>query len=132
MQELKDIRVWELKIRQRMEQAEKLRQAALLLKAPSPNPDKVQASRDGSQLEEIVVKLVALENKIKQMITGLESKRARVINKIHKLDDARHIDVLYKRYVECKSYKRIADEMEISAEYVPHLIHKAINKYKKL
>ena len=132
MQELREIRKLEIMIRQRKEQVERLRQAALLLGAPSPNPDRVQTSGNGTLMEDAVIRMVEIEKQVQNLIEQLEAKRAHIIEKIQKMEDLRDVDVLYKRYVDGKSHRVIAKEMSISEAYVTNLLHKAIEAYKKL
>ena len=130
MQELREIRKLELIIRQRKEQAEKLRQTALLLGSLNLNPDKVQTSKSGSIMEDSIIRLVELENQIRRLVVQYEVKRARIITKIQKLDNVQHIDILHKRYVEGMSFKQIAQNMNISESYAPHLLTKALKEYR--
>lgn len=130
MQELKEIRKLELMIRQRKEQAEKLRQTALLLGSPNLNPDKVQTSKDGSIMEDSIIKLIELEDQIRRLLVRYEIKRARIISKIQRLDNVQYIDILHKRYVDGMSFKKIAQSMNISESYAPHLLTKAIKAYQ--
>ncbi len=117
-----------MKIKQLKEQAERLRNAAMLLGSPTPNPDKIQTT-PANVMEDTVIRLLDLEDRIKRMTAKLEIKRTRVIARIHKLDNVQHIDVLHKRYVEGMSYRQIAHDMCISESYVPKLISKALKHY---
>lgn len=124
------IRVITRKIEQREEQLLKLRQAALRLGAPL-NPNKVQSS-GGDGLEDKVARIVEIEREIKELIAEMEEARHKIIKSIHQLKDGRYIDVLYKTYVEQKSTRRIAKELNYSEEYVRQLRRKALLQSKKM
>ena len=129
MQELRELRNGAIKIKQLKEQAERLRNAAMLLGSPSINPDKIQTT-PANVMENTIIRLLDLEDRINRMTAKLEIKRTRIIKRIHKLDNAQHMDVLYHRYVNGMSYKQIASEMNISESYVPHLLSKALKQYR--
>ena len=60
----------------------------------------------------------------------LEKVRDVIIGQIHNLHDDRYISVLFKRYVEIKSYELIAVEMNYSFDYVKELHRDALEDFR--
>jgi predicted ATP-dependent protease len=92
--------------------------------------DRVQTSPQNAQ-EERICRYVAMEDEIKSNISDYTEKRHRIIDEIHKLKDKRHMDVLYKHYVEFKGFRAIAKEMHFSYEYIRHLHKDALHEFEK-
>lgn len=83
--------------------------------------DKVQTSPKSDALEKKVVKCVQLEQEINEMINKFIDIKHKIINEIQGLSEVKHIDVLFKKYVQYKTLEQIAVEMNYSYPYVREL-----------
>lgn len=91
-----------------------------------------QKNIKSSTVENIVIKISQLEEEIDK----LERKKEAIKKLIYTLNDKLESDILYKKYIEDKTYKVIAKELNFSAIYIQKKIKKAIvsldKQYKKL
>lgn len=127
---LQQIKVLDTKIKQKEEQIEYLKAASSSAGAIRYDKDKVQTSCSDSKLENIVIQYMQLEQEVEEQKLHLEKVRGVIINQIHELFDDRYISVLFKRYVEVKSYELIAVEMNYSFDYVKELHRDALEEFK--
>ena len=93
--------------------------------------EKVQTSSRGDALERKVVKCVQLEQEIDEMIDRFVDLKHKIIDEIQELSEVKHIDVLFKRYVQYKSLEQIAVEMNYSYPYVRELHGYALADFER-
>lgn len=89
----------------------------------SSNPDKVGNG---------VAKLVDLKNRITEEITQYVSLRQEIVTMLERLENHRHYEVLYKRYVLRMSFKKIGREMKCSCRNAQYLHDDALEAFAKL
>lgn len=88
----------------------------------SPVPgEKVQSSPDPDKLSAVVSRVESLSRELADLREQQKALRTRIREQIYQLDDVRHIDVLYKRHIELKSWKRIALEMRYTFRNVQYI-----------
>lgn len=121
-----------MKIEQKQEQLQQLREAALTCGGFDYSKERVQTSNTGGQIEEPVLRYIALEQEINLDTRALQDVIDTVTNGIHQLDNAKHIRVLFKRYVECKSLRKISKEMEYSYDRIRHIHGDALRNFEKI
>lgn len=92
--------------------------------------DRVQTSGSGAGNKQIE-KMVDLEATIKQMICDTAELRNTAINQIQTLTNVQHVEILYKRYIECKSFETIASEMYLSYYRACHLHGDALQSFQQ-
>lgn len=119
------------KIEQKKRRVSEYRELALSTGSPSYMSDRVQASCDGDRIERKVHKYIMLEQEIENDIEMLQQKKDKIIKEIHNLDNANHIKLLYKRYVECKNLNQVAREMGYSYDHIRSLHSEALKNFKK-
>ena len=93
--------------------------------------DRVQTSPNGDTLEKKVVKYVQIEQEINEMIDKFVDMKHEIINQIQGLSDVKHIDVLFKKYVQYKSLEQIAVEMNYSYPYIRELHGYALADFER-
>lgn len=93
--------------------------------------DRVQTSPRGDALEKKVVKYVQLEQEIDEMIDKFVDMKHKIIDEIQGLSEVKHIDVLFKKYVQYKSLEQIAVEMNYSYPYVRELHGYALADFER-
>ena len=126
---LQQIKTLHIKIRQRQAEAHELREAAMSIGSPSPDKEKVQSSGVKDAIAEQVTRYTDMLIEIDFMIWDLSCLKHRIIGEIHQLTDARYIDILFKRYVEIKTWELIAVEMNYSYDYVKELNAYALEEF---
>lgn len=109
---LSQIKTLDSKIRRKQQEARELRDAALSLGSAQPNPDRVRsASPDPDPMASQVGRYVDIQKEVQAMIIELMELKHLIIGQIMELDESDYMDVLWKRYVDLKTFSRIADEM---------------------
>ncbi len=94
--------------------------------------DRVQTSRSGDvPYVKVINRIIDLNEEINREMDIYADEKHRIINQIQGLSDARHIDILYKRYVEFKSLEQICVEMGFSYDYIKHLHGYALRDFGK-
>lgn len=94
---LSQLRVLDVKIKQRIEERDELR-SMLLARGISYDGLHVQTSPT-NRLEELVAKYADMENDIDKMIDALYDQKHVIIGQIEQLDDDRYIRILRMHYV---------------------------------
>lgn len=126
---LEEIGVISARIEQKEIQLECLRETAGGAAAIRYDKVQIQNSAVGDMLEKKVIELMELEERIMVEKVHLEKLRDQIISQIHELDDERYIKVLFKRYVERKSYELIAVECSYTYDYIRELHSDAIRAF---
>lgn len=93
--------------------------------------ERVQTSQKGDSLEKRVIAVMELEEEINDSITSFILLRHRIIDEIQELTVTKHIDVLFKRYVQYKSLEVIAVEMNYSYPYIKELHMCALKEFER-
>lgn len=96
----------------------------------SYSSDKIKTSDDNLN-EKLMAECLDKRNKMNNDIVMNENVRADLVLKITSMSDYRYIDVLYKRYIECKRFELIAVEMNYDYDYVRKLHIKALEVFAK-
>lgn len=78
----------------------------------------------------LVGRIVELEAEIDGDVDRFVDERRRIIRQIQGLDDPRHIEMLFKRYVEYKGLKTICAEMKLSYGYARRLHGCALQSFE--
>lgn len=94
----------------------------------SYSSDKIKTSDDNLN-EKLMTECLDKRNKMNNDIVMNENVRADLVLKITSMSDYRYIDVLYKRYIECKRFELIAVEMNYDYDYVRKLHIKALEVF---
>ena len=84
--------------------------------------EKVQCFTDPDKMAQIAIKTEKLENRIADKMMELMETRMNILNQIHQLRNSDQIKVLYKRYMELKGWKEIAEECGYGERQI-HNIH---------
>ena len=113
---LGQIKKLDMRIGQRITELQQMRDRLSVMTGIDYSRDKIQAtpSSGNKQIEE----LVDFENGILQMINEETKLKHRIIAEIQILDNALYADILFRRYVECLSFERIACDMGYAYNYV--------------
>lgn len=115
-------------IRQRSQELDALRASNMGYKAIDYSADRVQTSPT-DRMADTVGKYIDMETEIMQMIDAYFEKMHMIIGQIQALDDARHIDILYARYVNGESLRRIARDMHYEYGYACRLHGRALKAF---
>lgn len=94
-------------------------------------PAKVQTSGPVDRIGDIVGKIVNLEAEIQKDMVDIAYKRHEIINMIHGLDSAAHMQVLFGRYIQCKGLNAIGKDIGKSYRYIIKTHGKALEAFEE-
>lgn len=129
---LKQIEELDIKIKQREEQLECLRETAGGAAAIRYDKDNIQVSVCGDMIERNVIRLVELEEKIFKDKVKKETLKAKIIDQIQALDDKRYVEILYRRYVKYDKFEQIAIDLSYDYVYLRALHGEALGMFESL
>ena len=92
--------------------------------------ERVQTSPNGNGFTKISDALVDLQNDINCTVDKFCRIRNERINQIQSLSKVEYAEVLFKRYVEYKSFERIAYEMGYAYKYTCHIHGCALEEFQ--
>lgn len=79
-------------------------------------------------LEELIDKLT----EVKERFKAKQEELIKVIDQLDKMENTKYRNILYKRYIEGKSYEKISIEMNYSYDVVCRYNGLGLNEYDKL
>ena len=115
-------------IEQREEQLEELRLLAMSNKGIAYDGDKVQHSAVSGM--PAVDRYLDQAIRVKKLIDKYVRVKNRIIGEIQQMDNKRYTEILYKRYVECKSMQQIAEDMSYEYKYLCRLHSMALIEFQ--
>ena len=121
---LSRIRLLDVKIAQKEKELEMLRAETENI-SPKSDGDRIQTSVN-DRMSANIAKIIDIEKEIAQKQVELIIVRHTIIDKIHELSNPILVDILYKRYVEYKSYNLISYELGYNIVYIRQLHSKAL------
>ncbi len=133
---LSQLQLLDVKIDQKIQELDELKRL-ISIKAVDYSREKVQTNVcHNADFENTIIKIIDIEREINTQIDNFVNKKHQIINQIQGMKNCKYIQVLYKRYVEYKSLKTIANEMDYTYQYTREL-HKISlttfeNTYTKL
>lgn len=127
---LEQIEKLTIKIRQREEQLECLRETAGGASGIRYDKESVQVSITPDIVERNVIKLITLEEQVLVEKIRMESLKNKIIEQIQAIDDKRYMDLLYLKYVKLERYYEIAERMRYDYDYVRVLHGEALGYFE--
>ena len=93
--------------------------------------ERVQSSPSGdAPFVKPVLRMIELEQKINAEIDRFVDEKHEIINQIQALQNPKHIDILYKYYVEFKRLEIVAVEMNFTYQYIVELHGTALKEFQ--
>ena len=96
------------------------------------NKERVQTSPDFDKIGGAIAKLDEMERKLDKMIDEYVEKKTKIIEQIDKMDDEIHYQILFSRYIEKKTFEKIATEINYSFRNTTRLHGKALKEFEKI
>lgn len=120
-------------INQKQAQLDELKQLANSIKSTDYSKEIVDSSKDSNvKFVYDVEKIALLESEINQIIIDYTLKKGFIVNQIHTLSDVNSIEILYKRYIECKSLKDVSIELNYNYDYIRKLHRLSLSDFEKI
>lgn len=93
--------------------------------------ERVQSSPSGdAPFVKPVLRMIELEQEINAEIDRFVDEKHEIINQIQALQNPKHIDILYKHYVEFKRLEIVAVEMNFTYQYIVELHGTALKEFQ--
>ena len=93
--------------------------------------ERVQSSPSGdAPFVKPVLRMIELEQEINAEIDHFVDEKHEIINQIQALQNPKHIDILYKHYVEFKRLEIVAVEMNFTYQYIVELHGTALKEFQ--
>lgn len=129
-QYLSQIRLLDIKIGQRIEELTEMRARVSILTGIDYSKDRIQVTptTGNKQIED----MVDFERKIYGLIEKERDLKHKVIGQIQELENPTYVDLLFRRYVECNSFEKIACDMGYAYNYVCTLHGEALKAFDKV
>lgn len=94
--------------------------------------EKIQTSHSNdAPFVKLIEHIMELEEEINKEIDTFVEEKHKIINQIQSLKNRKHIEILYKHYVEFKSFDIISIEMELTYQYSLQLHGYALQDFKR-
>ena len=130
---LKDLKRLDTMINQKIKELDDLKALREGVGGLDYSKDRVQTSMSGdAAFVKPTLRIIELEREIAKEVNEFANKKHAMINQIHSLSNSKHIEILYKRYIEFKSFEIIAVEMKYNYDYVRALHSTALKKFIKI
>ena len=95
------------------------------------NDEKVQKYNNYEKIGTAIAKIDELESNLDKMIDEYLVKRERIIAQIDTMEEESVYQILFSRYIEKKTFEKIATEMEYSWRQIVRLHGKALQQFEK-
>ena len=117
-------------INNKLSEIHQLRELSVSISAIG-NDEKVQTSPNFDKIGTAIAKIDELENNLDKMIDEYLVKRERIIAQIDTMEEENVYQILFSRYIEKKTFEKIATEMEYSWRQIVRLHGKALQQFEK-
>lgn len=120
----------DLMIKNKISELSSLREMCYGLTGMS-NEERVQSTPNFDKIGTAVAKIDDLERKTDRLVDEYVDKRKRIIEQIDDMDDKVIYEILFARYIEQKTFERIAADMDYCFRQITRLHGKALYEFEK-
>ena len=117
-------------IQNKLSDISQLRELSLGISAIS-NEERVQSTPNHDKLGTAYCKIEAMEEKLNEMVDEYVDKKEMIISQIDNMEDETYYDILFSRYIEKKTFEKIASDMNYSFRNTTRLHGKALKEFEK-
>lgn len=128
---LGQVEVLNVRIDQKRKELERIQNEAYGVKGMRYDTDRVQTS-PVDHMPDLVIRCIELESEIQKDIERNIEFRHRIIYQIQGMPDLKHVQLLYKKYVELKTNPEIAGEMNMAEDTVRKIHTKALQEFTRV
>lgn len=108
----------------------------IVIKSDGTESVRVQTSfvgSNGKQTETQAIRIVTVENDIKDKIIEYIEAKNKIIDQIHNLNNELYIDILYRRYVRGeRNFTKMAYEMGYTYKYIVNKHGEALTEFERI
>lgn len=96
------------------------------------NTERVQKTPEHDKIGATLVKIEEMEEALNQIVHIYLEKKAAIIFQIDQLEDKVFYEVLFSRYIEKKTFEKIAEDTNYSFRNISRLHKKALQQFEKI
>lgn len=128
---LQKIQKLDILINQKIKELDDLRRMSTSVGSIDYSRERVQTSVSGkAPFIGLIERIYDLDAEINAEIDAFVDEKHRIINQIQALQNSKHIEVLYKHYVEFKRLEVVAAEMNFTYQYIVELHGYALKEFQ--
>lgn len=117
-------------INNKLAEISQLRELAMSVSAVK-NEERVQTTPNFDKIGNAYCKIEEMEEKLDKLIDEFVDKKNLIISQIDKIENETYYDILFARYIEKKTFEKIADEMTYSWRQIIRLHGRALQEFEK-
>ena len=116
-------------INNKLSEISQLRELAMSISAIK-NEERVQTTPNFDKIGTAYCKIEAMEEKLDKLIDEFVDKKNLIISQIDKIENETYYEILFARYIEKKTFEKIADEMNYSFRNTTRLHGRALREFE--
>lgn len=117
-------------INNKLAEISQLRELAMSVSAVK-NEERVQTTPNFDNIGTAYCKIEEMEEKLDKLIDEYVDKKNMIISQIDGIENETYYEILFARYIEKKTFEKIADEMTYSFRNVTRLHGRALQEFEK-
>ena len=117
-------------IQNKLSEISQLRELAMSVSAVK-NEERVQTTPNFDKIGTAYCKIEEMEEKLDKLIDEYVDKKNMIISQIDGIENETYYEILFARYIEKKTFEKIADEMTYSFRNVTRLHGRALQEFEK-
>lgn len=117
-------------INNKLAEISQLRELAMSVSAVT-NEERVQTTPNFDNIGTAYCKIAEMEEKLDKLIDEFVNKKNLIISQIDGIENETYYEILFARYIEKKTFEKIADEMTYSFRNVTRLHGRALQEFEK-
>lgn len=118
-------------INNKLSEISQLRELAMSVSAIT-NEERVQTTPNFDKIGTTYCKIEEMEEKLDKLIDEFVDKKNLIISQIDKIENETYYEILFARYIEKKTFEKIADEMTYSWRQVIRLHGRALQEFERV
>ena len=118
-------------INNKLSEISQLRELAMSVSAVK-NEERVQTTPNFDKIGTAYCKIEEMEEKLDKLIDEFVDKKNLIISQIDKIENETYYEILFARYIEKKTFEKIADEMTYSWRQVIRLHGSALQEFERV
>lgn len=118
-------------INNKLSEISQLRELAMSVSAVK-NEERVQTTPNFDKIGTTYCKIEEMEEKLDKLIDEFVEKKNLIISQIDKIENETYYEILFARYIEKKTFEKIADEMTYSWRQVIRLHGRALQEFERV
>ena len=117
-------------INNKLSEISQLRELAMSVSAVK-NEERVQTTPNFDKIGTAYCKIEEMEEKLDKLIDEFVDKKNLIISQIDKIENETYYEILFARYIEKKTFEKMADEMTYSWRQVIRLHGRALQEFER-